>query len=204
MSNVNMEASTILPVLKKKLAFLSGRWRVVIITFAQAADDKCLLSDGMFSRLWLGVLQGGKTGAAVWSSTSPSVQIRPAWRSWAPHSTICSAFPGTGNQPYLLAWFVHVYASWSKEWRDGRMARFPSNPSHFLTHSHSMFFLPKREEAIGKHEFGGPSRTFWKSLTSPMSLYTVLCLLCHLCFYFFILIPLYRVWKGFMYSCIRR
>lgn len=62
MSNVNMEASAILPVLKKKLAFLSGGGHALMCArrFFFPPDCECLLSDRMFFPTGVWCVSGGK------------------------------------------------------------------------------------------------------------------------------------------------
>lgn len=89
MSIISMEATIILPILKKKLAFLSGK----------NTDSKIWVSSHLVVVVWwvpslMVCLQGGRIAAVVSSWPSLSAQIRPAWRSSALPWTTCSAFPG--------------------------------------------------------------------------------------------------------------
>lgn len=95
MSIVSMDATIILPILKKKLAFLSGK-----NTDSKQHESYHIwfLWCDLSLLYWFG-LQGGRIGAAVSSWPSLWAQIRPAWRSSALLWTTCSAFPGETCSP---------------------------------------------------------------------------------------------------------
>lgn len=108
MSSVTMEATTMLPILKKKLAFLSGKTRVPTrgssLWQLSNLHLHAVSSVIRFRSSTLSVcLQGAKTGAVVWSWPSLSVQIRPVWRSSAPLWTIFSASPGTNTRSHYMS-----------------------------------------------------------------------------------------------------
>lgn len=60
MSNVNMEATTILPVLKKKLAFLSGKTHTHTRCEITVRTASCSLASVQMSLLFYGLSSGGK------------------------------------------------------------------------------------------------------------------------------------------------